>query len=347
MFSLFRTSQGGASKTVACIDVGSGSVAGAYAVITADKPAMLLYAKRVPIIAHENEAPQAAMLRALAVVTSALIQEGAPVLRRAQGSGSTDAVLVSLDAPWQTTELRTESTETAVPFVFTKHTVRALLSARVSAPKGRTLVNESIIGTLLNGYETRNPYGQRAHRATVIALTSYVDESVLAAVGAALRSAFHTRALYSIAGSSLRYQAIRAVFSHEDDALVIDATNKEVSIALIRHGLLVATLDAAGGEPGSEAWQAAMTGQLRAIAKQYPLPRTIFVLSDEAQAERLRNAFAQKAFTALWLTDKPPTIVPVAPSHIASLVTNQSAPDLLLAFMAIYWSASTARGRYT
>lgn len=324
-------------SVIVCVDIGASTIGGAFVVFAEQTLPTIVYSKRVPIIAHSGENAGIAMLRALGVLGEALTREGSPLLLRATGSGSVSGVLVSLDAPWQTTVLRTETLDKRDSFVFTKHTARTMLATNASTPEDATLVNESIIGTLLNGYETRRPYGMHAHRATIIALSSYVPTSILESVGAELRSLYHTRAQFSIAGSSLRYQAIREAFPHEADALLLDTMGTEVSIALIRKGLLVATAEAPAGAPGTDAWNESTASLLRDIARQYPLPRTIFALAEEHAAETVRAACEGKAFATIWLTDRPPKIVFVKPSHLATLVTSNGAPDLLLYFMAIYW----------
>lgn len=324
-------------SVVVCIDIGANSIGGAYTVFQDGALPHTVYAKRVPIIAHTDETIDAAMIRALNVLGNALTTEGAPAVARATGSARVSAVLASLDAPWQTTTLRTETAEEKTPFVFTKHTARAMLSKHPSTPPDMTLVNESIIGTLLNGYETRQPYGKRAHRVAIMALSSFVKSDVLSSVASALRSLYHIRAQFSIAGSSLRYQAIREVFPHEGDAILLDAIGTEVSISLIRRGLLVASLDAQSALPGSPEWIESTTNLLRQVAVQYPLPRTIFTLTENTTAAAVKTACESHAFRSIWLTERPPTLVFVKPSHLSSLVTSAGTPDVVLSFMALYW----------
>ncbi len=322
---------------IVCVDIGANTIGGAYTVFQEQSLPHTLYAKRVPIIAHSGEEPGAAMIRALEVLGVALTREGAPALLRAMGSGHISGVLVSLDAPWQTTVLRTETIEEKSPFVFTKHTARTMLAQRTEIPNGMTLVNESIIGTLLNGYETRQPYGKRAHRATIMALSSFVRDEVLAPVAATLRALYHIRVQFSITGSSLRYQAIREIFPHENDAILLDAIGTEVSVTLIRRGLLVASLETPCAPPGSPEWTATTTNLLRQVAVQYPLPRTIFILAEDTTAAAVTAACRSPLFGSIWLTEKPPKLVFVRPSHLAALVTSSGTPDVVLSFMAIYW----------
>lgn len=332
-------------SAIVCIDIGANTIGGAYTVFAPDSLPHTVYTKRVPIITHSGEEPSAAMIRALEVLGSALTREGAPSLLRATGSGSISGVLVSLDAPWQSTVLRTETMEEKTPFLFTKHTARTLLAKRTETPQDMTLVNESIIGTLLNGYETRQPYGKRAHRAAIMALSSYVKNEILSPVAATLRALYHIRAQYSITGTSLRYQAIREIFPHEHDAILLDAIGTEVTIALIRRGLLVAALEAPCAVPGSSEWTTTTVGLLRKVAVQYPLPRTIFILAEDTTSAAVSAACQSASFRSVWLTEKPPKLVFIKPSHVAALVTTALTPDIVLSFMAIYWKHHEAELR--
>ena len=175
----------------------------------------LLYACRLPIEIRESEPHEAAITRALLELGNNLIREGAPILMRTTGSGHSDVILVSVDTPWQETSVRTEHLERENSFVFTKSIVQALLKNTASVLPEKSIADESIIGTVLNGYETSEPYGKKIHRASITILTSFIDKNISESIRAALRDLYHAERIFLIAGKSLRYQAIRAAFPHE------------------------------------------------------------------------------------------------------------------------------------
>lgn len=338
---LFRREE--RAESVALVDIGADSVAGAYARYTPGELPALLYTRRLPIEAREGEQKERAMFRALGVLGKALIREGAPALARAVGTGKVGEILVSFDAPWQTTSVRTEHLEQETPFVFTRGLVDALLEKTgTQKAQGDLLADESIIGTILNGYETRAPYGKKAHRADVIVLTSNIDESVAQRVIAALRGMYHTRHITPIAAGSLRYQAMRKAFPHERDALILDALGPLTSIALVRRNLLVALAEVSGAHTdnprASNSRAEQIANELAELAKRYPLPRTIFLLARESDAVFLRKDLVAANFGRLWLSNSPPQIVLVLPSAVIPLVRQVSAasPDLPLLLMALY-----------
>src|SRR3989344_1662296 len=333
------------SEIVVLIDIGPDSVAGAYAQYTGGEKPPRHYTRRLPIEIRKGEPHEEAMLRALGALGDALISEGAPVLVRAVGSASVGTVLVSIDAPWQTTSVRTEYLEQDESFTFTRDMGIGALKNTSTASAGKMLADESIIGTILNGYETRDPYGKRAHRASIIVLTSLIDEQVAKSIHEALRRLYHTKKILTISGSSLRYQALCIAFPHERDALILDATGPLTSIALIRRDLLMDIIEVPG-TPDTAAWLKNISGKLARLAERFPLPRTIFLLTKEKDLASERKTLDVANLGSLWLSDNPPTIISLLRSHIIGLVQEEASvtPDLPLLLMALYYQSRTPEG---
>ena len=327
------------TESVVLVDISTDSVAGAYAQYKEGETPALLYTRRLPIEAHADESPERAMFRALNILGKDLIREGAPALARVTGSGTAGTIIVSVGEPWQETSVRTEHFDADEPFTFTKNLVEKRLAETGVAPSEKLLADESIIGTILNGYATHNPYGQEAHRASVVVLTSLVERHTANGILATLQSLYHTKRIFPIASDSLHYQAIRAAFPHERDALIITAFGSVVSLALVRRGLLITTIDIPNISFENASWALEVINQCAEIAKQYPLPRTIFLLAREADLPSLRASLETPSLNALWLSNNPPRIIPVVSSHIVGLVryVATTPPDLLLLLMALYF----------
>lgn len=328
------------SESVVLIDIGTTSVAGAYVQYEESTIPALLYTRRLPIEGRVGEPKEKSMLRALHILGDTLIREGAPVLARATGSGRADTILVSIDAPWQKTSLRTEHVEQETPFLFTKSLVTAVLEKTTNKASEKILANESVIGVILNGYETRNPYGKKAHRADIVVLTSLIDEQVATHIKATLKGIYHTEHILTIASSSLRYQAIQKTFPHESDALILDATGPSTSIALVHKGLFVSITEVTvSSEDTARSWMEQVMEELAEIAKQYPLPRTIFLLAREAEVASLRQTLDAAHLGKLWLSDNPPKVVSILASHLVGLVRHvtTASPDILLLLMVLFW----------
>ena len=331
------------AEPVVLIDIGTDSVAGAYAKYSESQKPVLFYTKRIPISVRDGEPHEDAMLRALKALGSALIIEGAPILIRSSGSGSANTILVSIDAPWQKTSVRTEHFEKKISFIFTKSMVSMALEKTGTAPRGMLLADESIIGTVLNGYQTHDPYGKRVHRASIIILTSFIDEQVAASIATTLQGLYHTSHILFIAGSSLRYQAMRVAFPHERDALILDATGSVTSIALVRENLFVALAEVESTTHMRERVHN-IAHELSILAQRYPLPRIVFLLAKESKILSLQKMLGTLPPGTLWLSDNPPKIVSVLPSHMSGLIHQITTmpPDLQLFLMTLFWQYHAA-----
>ena len=329
--------RGTSAKSAVFIDISADSVAGAYAHHKEGELPVLLYTRRYPIEIRKDEPHERAMLRALAILGATLIREGAPILMRTTGQGRTDTVLVSIDAPWQKTSVRTERFERKSPFVFTKSMVATALEKTSIVPPGKFLADESIIGTILNGYEMQDPYGKKVHRAEIIVLTSFIDEGAANGIATLIRNLYHPEHILLIAGSSLRYQAMLKVFPHERDALMLDAAGSLTSIALVRKGFLVAVVEVPS-KYSHAAWAEHIGKELATLAQKYPLPRTIFLLAREPEIASLEKKLAAANLGKFWLSDNPPKIVAVLSSHLAGSVRQATTtpPDLQLLLMVIF-----------
>jgi len=337
--NLFKKEKRGESAVL--IDIASDSVAGAYVRYTEGETPILLYARRLPVEARKDEPRERAMERALLILGNELIREGAPILMRATGSGNAETILVSLDTAWQETRVRIENFERKEPFVFTRSIVETALEKTCVVPPEKTLADESIIGTILNGYETRDPFGKKIHRASIIILTSLIDKNISDEIISSIRGLYHTKNILTIAGSSLRYQAMRVAFPHEREALILDATESLVSIALIRKGLFIALseVSCSSSSANGSSWIDTVKGEFAKISERYPLPRTIFLLAREQEISSLRQMLDDANLGNLWLSDNPPKIVSVLASHIAGFVrqATDTPPDLQLFLMALYF----------
>ena len=336
--SLFRDKK--KSESVVLVDIGTDSIAGACVRYAGTELPAILYTRRLPVEAREDEPREKAVIRALRILTDTLIREGAPILVRTTGTGRIDAILASINGPWQTSSVRIEQFEQETPFIFTKSLVTKALERNTAPSSEKFLADESTVGTILNGYETHNPYGKKAHRASVIILTSLIDKLVAEGIRMALESAYHSKHILSIAGNSLRYQAMQKVFPHERNALILDAMGHSTSLALVRNGLLVSIIEIPGADT-TDAWIESMGRELAELAKNYPLPRTIFLLARETEISSLRQTIDAAHLGKLWLSDNPPKIVSVLGNHMGGLVRHADAVslDLSIILMAIYYQA--------
>lgn len=326
------------AESVVLVDVRMDSIAGACLYSKKGELPSLAYTERIPISPRADESAESAMLRTLETLGASLIREGAPALLRATGSGRSDTILVSIDGAWQKTSVRTERFERKDPFMLTKSMVSEALTKSIELPSGYQLADESIIDSMLNGYGARDPYGKKARRADLIILTSFIAEHIAKGISSLFRGLYHTDAVLLMSGNSLRYQAMRSVFPHERDAIIIDALGASTSITMVRNGLFVVLAAMSETIPKGAEWVQKIAGELAALKERYPLPRTIFLLAQESEIASLQKLLDAANLNTLWFSDNPPKIIPVLPSHVVGLVRQavSTPPDLQLLLMALF-----------
>ena len=266
------------------VDIGGTSAAMAILAHKAGTAPLICYAKRVPITAHQGEAPEAALRRALTVLLGDLGTEGVTALRSTSGFSVFDGAVVAIDAPWQQTIVRLEEKRADTPFTFTKRTLAEILQsseATVTAGGGRK-VEQRVVGVRLNGYPTINPIGQSARRAALIILVSSMHEAAVEEIRTLLKEKQRVVPAF-MSGVTLRYQVLRSAFPHERDLLILDAAGHAAALCLVRARSLVAIREFPSGRDEQE-WVMAVQKALGDIATSYPLPRTILLVADEREA---------------------------------------------------------------
>lgn len=340
------------SRLRALIDVGARSVAGGYAAYPPGETPRLCYGVRMPILAREGEALEAAMRRSLESVAGTLSREGAPAAFRAADSRNLDAPLVSIDAPWQTTAVRTELLEEDAPFTLTKKGAESFLARtrkaeNVAGPGRKT--EEHIVEVYLNGYLTHDPYGKRASRAAFLILTSSMDARLAEAVKGVVGRHFHRADARYVSGPSLRYYAVRAAFPHEHDMLIVDALEQGApAISLVRADALVAIREsppAGRGSDGADAQDAlarleAIKRALDELSADYPLPRTVLLLADDADLDALQRGLDAANLAPAWFSSNQPNVIPIGRGFgIPVRMAPDALPDTRLSLMASYAAA--------
>lgn len=371
--SLFSFKKKG--RAVALVDIGSASVGGAFAYYQEGEQPVIYYTVRVSVEPRAEETITNSMLRSLAEVERRLIEEGAPALHREVGSGRIDSVLVSVGAPWQDTSIGTRSIQENKPFTFTHGLLTKATDTIGGASEGRIESGRTVIATMLNGYETANPFGKKAKRADLVILSSTLEKEASKAILASLRRAFHTHTVSLTAFAPAAYAVFRDLYPHQKDFIVLDVSGAATDAAFVKRGLLAGVrtvphgihellaggVVAAGGSkiPSlgiidplrnatfnarandlEQTWLLGLREVFTQFAGEHALPRMMFLLADEDARDFLKRILERSELRSLWLSDDPLSIVPIAPSHLAPYVKTRGIAegDLFLALLALYFS---------
>lgn len=378
---LFRTR---IAYNVALVDVSSASVRGAYAHIEEGKPPVICYTAYLPIDpavdgTKPGDLPEAQMLACVAALGERLTREGAPVLREATGTGEVKHVFVSIGAPWQESEVRVETIEQEKPFFFTKQLLESA-KRKNPVPEGKIESGESVVATILNGYESRQPFGKRVKRADLVILSSALDREIVAAVEKTLRRTYHTHNIHMTAFAPVAYEVLRDLYPHQNEFLVFDVAGTATDVVFVKGGLLidVKTLDAGvhdllhaartSGVTGIDAdsgtiidpsrnarfaskvtevqaaWLETLRSTLTDFSTRHPLPRTIFLLADGETRDFLKRLLDSDPLRSLWLSEEPFKIVPILPAQFTEVVVSRGMAqgDAYLSMLALYYARRVA-----
>jgi hypothetical protein len=197
-------------------------------------------------------------------------------------------------------------------------------------------MDESILATYLDGYESKAPIGERTHRASIVILSSLIERVVAEPLSKALRGLYHTHRVELAAGSLTLFRGLEALFPHETDYLALRIADGVASLILVRKGVMLAAPDFGLGSD----LPAALYGAFSELARTQPLPRSIFVVASDGRQEELKAALADPRFAPLWLSDVPPRVLPVRNEHLTIggkvSLAGDVRPDLPLGLIALF-----------
>ncbi len=369
---------GTTSKGVILVDIGSASVAGAWMFQKKGDAPIICYSTRIDVESRDGETVEQGMLRTLEAVCIQLVREGAPAYSREAGDGRIDMVLVSVAAPWQETSIQTVTLAEEHSFVFTRALMQKAVTATSPSPD-RIVSDTSVISTVLNGYETAEPWGKRAHKAELTVLTSTLEKSVAKTINTELRKAFHSHSIEMVAFAPVAYAVLSNLYPLQKEYILLDVSGSATGALIVKkgvlagvttlsqgvHDLLAAGRGAARGGAGlgaidpnrnatfgpkvaaaEAAWLEGVKGMLATFAGEHPLPHTVFLLADEGVRPFLKRLIDESTLRTLWLSEEPLSVIALAPEHTTSVVRARGLAegDIFLSILALFYQDRLRKG---
>lgn len=359
------------AQSVLLIDIASSSIAGAYARVVKGGPAIVFYSTRLQIPEGSGPASSTHMLRTLDALLLDLQKNGAPLLRRRTGSGSVQDVYVHVGAPWQHTDIRVITFKEEKPFIFSEQYYDKAKKS-IEVPPESFHLEQSIVGTVINGYTTANPLGKKALRAEVIVLDSVMDAELAKLVRASLQSfsPFHTLQFVSL--STLVAHALSYAFPHEKDYWSLRVTESATELFFVKNGFprMYASIPSGlgafarvakergfqsfpdGGNALDVAQNQALDTKLADVARRFTsaiiqrlyeytnaqaLPRTLFLVTDSEAAPFIQKTLDVPDMHALWLSDDPLAVLSLETKHFKGTIGYElgAEEDSLLSLLAL------------
>jgi hypothetical protein len=231
-------------------DVGSGSVGGAIALHAKAEPPTILYSTRSEILfKHDMTAKRLLSLcqRALAEVVLALVHEG---FARAGFPGHRPQVaeaLVSLSAPWTMSKTSILHVSNKKPTRITDAIFRALLAedrkaTEASMPSGGVQIEHKLVNSVINGYETEDPYGKIATTAEFTVLSGYSLPKVVESISDSISHLIHPKTLSFHSFSFLSFAVLRELFPEHENFVFVDVSGEQTEVSVVKKGISLETV---------------------------------------------------------------------------------------------------------
>lgn len=288
-------------ETVIVFDITSGSIGGAlFSLSPVHKPEVLFSLR--------EEAPfqeQFDFERFFPNILNTLHTVAERVHSAAKDLGRTpDRIVCVFSSPWYDTQTKIIHLEPAEPVTVTKTFLNDILKKHITVeragdigPLGEyldddaVLVENTIIGVKLNGYETHAPEGKQARVLDVALFASQVSRRTLGRIRGVLELFFPRVPVLPLSTGLIAYSLFRDFFPEKKHALLIRIGREITDILLVYDGVLAKTASLPFGE----------ATLARSAAKQLDRPlieaRSLLALEDGNKVRPEVSSQLQSALT--------------------------------------------------
>lgn len=230
------------------IDVGSASVGAALVSIKEDNVPHILMSSREDILFHEKLSP-ASFLRSMGQALDRVLKTAQS---KSKDMGAPKHIFCSLSSPWFMLKSRHVDISQKEPFEVTPETLNKILGDEVELLKKELqdmlplddmkIMEKNIIQTKLNGYEIKNPYGQKASHVKLAMTVGISSKQIAERVERSARNFFHAKLVHFGAFPVAALSAIRDIFPTHKSFLFLDITGEATDVSLVNNDLLVGTV---------------------------------------------------------------------------------------------------------
>ncbi len=241
------------SEVALVIDIGSGSVGGALVLLSRVHAPTVLYTFRSEIPFQEEVSGLrllSLMLQALTEVVTAVSHEGFTQAGFGTSRPTIRETTISLSAPFvvsKTSFLRLHNEKptkiTAAVFEsLLEHAHKETLASGETILEGSTQIEQKLIQSTLNGYETSAPYGKTAQAAEFVVFEGYSLLRVTEKIHDILLTHVHSKHVSFHSFELITFIALRELYSYEKDFLLADISGEQTEFSMIRKGVPVESL---------------------------------------------------------------------------------------------------------
>ena len=221
------------------LDIGSSSVGGAFFLIQPNGTPKILYSIREQIPIEDELNPDKLLivtLKALKVVVSTACMKG---------MGTPSRIFCVLSSPWYASQTRVIKLEKNTPFVFTTKLADSLIQKEIALFQEESVVagngNSKVraielknMKTVLNGYATHKPQGQKAKELEMTIFISMSEEDFLVSVEEIVMTHFHIEEIKFSSFIMAAFTVTRDMFVHKENFLLVNIGGEVTDISMIK-----------------------------------------------------------------------------------------------------------------
>ena len=234
----------GKSELVAVFDIGSSSVGGALLEMNKSGAPKIIYSIREPILLEENI--NADRFLFLTLKSFDFVANKIATL----GLGAPKNFFCVLSSPWYASQIRTISLQKNTPFLFTSKFADTLIAKEVAlfeeqhlvkninVPNKTRIIELKNIETILNGYSTPEPIGQKAKELEMIIFVSIGGEQILLKMEEVVAKHFHSKDIKFSSFVLTSFAVVRDLFADKKDFLLVDISGEVTDISIVKNGIL-------------------------------------------------------------------------------------------------------------
>jgi hypothetical protein len=242
----------------AVFDIGSGSIGTAVVACEKRSAPILYYTSRLDLKLEPDSSRDKFVTHLLSSLDRERVRLEDDVLKHIPGK--IDHALCIISTPWyiyQTREIKIQQEKPVkVSRSFIKKIIkefrdefhtsreRSIVQEKLGTPE---IIEEHVLGTLLNGYPIEDPFGKTVKRLDIAILMSMMSKEMKNSIKSVLEKSFARQDIIFHSSALAIFSTVRALFHEESNFLLVNVTSQVTDISIVLDGVIVETTSFAVG----------------------------------------------------------------------------------------------------
>ena len=232
------------NELVLVFDIGSSSVGGALFYVQGSGVPKIISSIREPILLEKKfniDRFLYSTIKSLNIVTNKICL---------MGLGAPARIFCVLSSPWYASQTRTIKLKKNTFFIFNSKLADSLIQKEISLFEEEHLAKYKNMGqevrviefktikTVLNGYATLKPIGQKAKQLEMTIFISITPEQILGKIEETIHRHFHSGKIQFSSFVIASFTTVCSIFTEQKDFLLIDISGEVTDVSMIQEDML-------------------------------------------------------------------------------------------------------------